>query len=189
MRGPVLAVCLSLLSLASVAAAQGGAADTAPGEPTQYRMSDYRSPTPSSLSGATVVSPTEAMALWKSKAALFIDVLPRPHRPDNLPPQTVWHVPERLHISGSAWLPNTGAGVLAPAAAAYFETQLALLTGGDRAAPVVFYCLKNCWMSWNAAKRAIGLGYTHVYWSPEGTDGWGEIGGSLEPGVPVEPYP
>jgi PQQ-dependent catabolism-associated CXXCW motif protein len=189
MRGAALAVCLTLWSLASGAAAQDKAADTAPPEPAQYRMSDYRSPTPSSLSGATVVSPAAALALWKSKSALFIDVLPRPHKPDNLPPQTVWHVPERLDIPGSAWLPNTGAGVLAPAAAAYFETQLERLTGGERAAPILFYCLKDCWMSWNAAKRALGLGYARVYWSPEGTDGWAEIGGPLEPAEPVEPYP
>jgi rhodanese-related sulfurtransferase len=27
-------------------------------------------------------------------------------------------------------------------------------------------------MSWNAAKRALALGYTNVVWYPDGTDGW-----------------
>jgi PQQ-dependent catabolism-associated CXXCW motif protein len=37
---------------------------------------------------------------------------------------------------------------------------------------VVFYCLADCWMSWNAAKRAAAWGYTRVYWYRDGTDGW-----------------
>ena len=37
---------------------------------------------------------------------------------------------------------------------------------------IVFYCLKNCWMSWNAAKRAKTFGYTQVLWYPGGTEGW-----------------
>jgi rhodanese-related sulfurtransferase len=27
-------------------------------------------------------------------------------------------------------------------------------------------------MSWNAAKRALALGYSNVAWYPEGTDAW-----------------
>jgi PQQ-dependent catabolism-associated CXXCW motif protein len=37
---------------------------------------------------------------------------------------------------------------------------------------LVFYCQADCWMSWNAAKRALSLGYSNVAWYPEGTDGW-----------------
>jgi PQQ-dependent catabolism-associated CXXCW motif protein len=40
----------------------------------------------------------------------------------------------------------------------------------------VFFCLKDCWMSWNAAKRALSLGYRNVMWFSEGTDGWQELG-------------
>jgi PQQ-dependent catabolism-associated CXXCW motif protein len=161
----------------------------APAEPAEYRTGDYRSPTPLTLRGATVVSSAEAMTLWKANGALFIDVIPRPRKPDNLPPQTPWHVPEHLNIPGSAWLPNTGTGVLPSAASAYFQEQLQRLTGGDRMAPMLFYCLRNCWMSWNAAKRAIALGYARVYWFPDGADGWAEIGGTLTPSLPVEPVP
>ena len=167
----------------------GAPGTAAPAEPAEYRTGDYRAPTPLTLHGATVVSSAEAMKLWKANGALFIDVMPRPRKPDNLPPQTPWHVPERLNIPGSTWLPNTGTGVLAPAAAAYFQEQLQRLTAGNRTAPMLFYCLRNCWMSWNAAKRAIALGYARVYWFPDGVDGWAEIGGALTPSLPVEPVP
>ena len=54
----------------------------------------------------------------------------------------------------------------------YFERGLTSASDGNRERMLVFYCLANCWMSWNAAKRAIALGYTHVAWYPDGTDGW-----------------
>ena len=61
-------------------------------------------------------------------------------------------------------------------------TELAKLTGGDKNRPVVFYCDANCWMSWNAAKRAlVELGYTSVYWYPEGVQGWQKVGPADEP--------
>ena len=34
-------------------------------------------------------------------------------------------------------------------------------------------------MSWNAAKRAVALGYSAVNWYPEGVDGWAAAGGKL----------
>ncbi len=72
-------------------------------------------------------------------------------------------------------------GELSPDFAEYFATELAKLTGGDKAKPVVFYCDANCWMSWNAAKRALTeLGYSHVYWYPEGVQGWKRAGQPLE---------
>ena len=40
----------------------------------------------------------------------------------------------------------------------------------------MFYCLERCWMSWNAAKRAVAAGYAAVAWYPEGTDGWQDAG-------------
>jgi PQQ-dependent catabolism-associated CXXCW motif protein len=48
----------------------------------------------------------------------------------------------------------------------------------------LFYCLRDCWMSWNAAKRAIALGYT-VAWYPDGTDGWQDAGLPLSAAVPA----
>ena len=31
-------------------------------------------------------------------------------------------------------------------------------------------------MSWNAAKRALALGYGNVAWFPDGTDAWEALG-------------
>jgi hypothetical protein len=41
-------------------------------------------------------------------------------------------------------------------------------------------------MSWNAAKRALALGYKNVAWYPEGTDGWAA---AALPLVTSEPHP
>jgi PQQ-dependent catabolism-associated CXXCW motif protein len=54
----------------------------------------------------------------------------------------------------------------------YFARGLEKATHGDRARLLVIYCLADCWMSWNAAKRALSLGYANVAWYREGTDGW-----------------
>jgi rhodanese-related sulfurtransferase len=39
-------------------------------------------------------------------------------------------------------------------------------------------------MSWNAARRAIELGYAQIYGYPEGTDGWAAAGHPLEAARP-----
>lgn len=144
----------------------------APAEPSGYRMEEYRSPTPATLQGAAVLTTEEARAHWEKHDALFIDVLPQAPKPVGLPAGTIWRPKPRNDIPGSIWLPDTGYGALAPAMEQYLEHGLQQATGGDRARLMVFYCLADCWMSWNAAKRAIALGYTNVAWYPDGTDGW-----------------
>lgn len=153
-------------------------------EPADYRMEDYKAPVPATLAGATVIDTAAAEALWRGKAAVFVDALPRPVKPANLPAGTVWHDKPRPSIPGAAWLANVGYGKLAPAMEDYFRTRLEALTGGRRDAPVVFFCLSNCWMSWNAAKRAISWGYGAVSWYPAGTDGWAAAGLPLENATP-----
>ncbi len=151
----------------------GGAGEgAAPPEPPSYRMDDYRAPTPATLHGATVLSTDEARAHWERHEAVFIDVLPQPPRPAGLPAATIWRPKPRQDVPGSVWLPDTGYGALAPVMEQYFERGLHEATGGNRDRMIVFYCLANCWMSWNAAKRAMAVGYTRVAWYPDGTDGW-----------------
>ncbi len=142
-----------------------------PPEPSGYRMKDYRGGTPATLTGARVVTTVEAAALWKAGAA-FVDVLPHAPRPANLPAGTIWHENPRMDIPGSIWLPDTGYGALAAVTEKYLRDGLAKVTGGDRTRWLVIYCMKNCWMSWNAAKRALSVGYKNVAWYPDGTDGW-----------------
>ena len=59
-----------------------------------------------------------------------------------------------------------------------------MLTGGDRAKPLVFYCLADCWMSWNATKRAASYGFRNVSWYPDGSDGWHAAGLPLQEAHP-----
>ena len=58
--------------------------------------------------------------------------------------------------------------------------------GGDRAKLLVIYCLRDCWMSWNAAKRVLSMGYANVAWYPDGTDGWTDM---LLPVTEAQPAP
>ena len=157
--------------------------DAAP-EPPGYRTQDYRAPTPATLAGARVVTTAEAAQLWKA-GALFVDVLPHAPRPANLPPGTIWRDQARADIPGSLWLPDTGYGELAAATEGYLKKGLERATKADRARLLVFYCLRDCWMSWNAAKRALTMGYTNVAWYPDGTDGWSAAGLPLQDAEPA----
>lgn len=172
-------VALCLLALAGTAVC----AQEAPPEPGDYRVLDYRTATPLTLKGARVVTTAEAHELWLAHAA-FVDVLPQAPRPANLPASTVWRDKPRFDIPGSIWLPDTGYGQLPTLTEDYFESGLEKISGRDKTKPVVIYCLTSCWMSWNAARRAISYGYSQVVWFPDGTDGWDASGYPLEPRKP-----
>jgi PQQ-dependent catabolism-associated CXXCW motif protein len=141
-------------------------------EPEGYRTDSYRAPVPATLAGARVLATEEAEAIWRADTGIFIDVLPRPPKPPNLPEGTVWRDKPRLNIPGSIWLPDTGYGTLAAATEDYLREGLVRATGGDKTKLVVIYCQADCWMSWNAAKRALSYGYSNVTWYPDGTEGW-----------------
>lgn len=143
-------------------------------EPDGYRIDGYRAPVPETLRGAQVIGARVAHDLWRSGDAGFIDVMPSAPKPDTLPEGTLWYDAPRQSIPGALWLPNVGYGALAEETEAYFRRGLERATGGDTHHPVVIFCLAECWMSWNAAKRALEYGYARVYWMPEGTDGWTE---------------
>jgi PQQ-dependent catabolism-associated CXXCW motif protein len=148
------------------------AAHAQPPEPEGYRMDDYRAPTPATVAGGVVLDTEAAHQLWESGAAVWIDVLPAPRRPENLPASALWMPLPHRNIPGSLWLPDIGRGALSPELESYFRNHLETATSRSRGTPVVFYCLADCWMSWNAAKRAASWGYTRVYWYHDGTDGW-----------------
>jgi PQQ-dependent catabolism-associated CXXCW motif protein len=143
-----------------------------PPEPEGYRTDNYRAAVPATLAGARVLTTGQAEAIWRSGSGAFVDVLPRPPKPPNLPAGTIWRDKPRLNIPGSIWLPDTGYGALAAATEDYLRDGLVRASGGDRAKLLVIYCQADCWMSWNAAKRALSYGYSNVAWYSEGTDGW-----------------
>lgn len=176
---------LLILTIFFVALAGSQArAQSLPPEPSGYRMDDYRAPTPATLAGARVVTTAEAEQLWKAGAA-FVDVLPHAPRPASLPPGTIWREKARMDIPGSIWLPDTGYGALAAATESYLRQGLERMTGGDHAKWLVIYCRKDCWMSWNAAKRTLTMGYANVAWYPQGTEGWEAAGLPLQEAKPA----
>lgn len=157
-------------------------------EPEGYRLDDYRAPVPETVAGGRVVHTKGLQALLRRGPVLLIDVLPAPRRPEGMRPGQPWMPVPRRDIPGSLWLPDVGRGALAPELDAWFRENLARATAEDKDRPMVFYCLSRCWMSWNAAKRAAGYGYRHVFWYPDGSDGWAEAGLALAE-ARAEPHP
>jgi PQQ-dependent catabolism-associated CXXCW motif protein len=155
----------------------------------EYRTGDYRAPVPESVPGGRTLTTDEAHALHEGGGAVWIDVLPAARRPEGLPSGSLWRPSPHHGIPGSLWWPDVGRGELPPALEAWFARKLEEATGGDRDRPVVIYCLTECWMSWNAAKRAAEFGYRAVHWYPDGADGWQAAGLPTEilqpaPGMP-----
>ncbi|HRO13492.1 MAG TPA: PQQ-dependent catabolism-associated CXXCW motif protein [Paracoccus sp. (in: a-proteobacteria)] len=151
-----------------------------------YHGEPYRAPVPDTLAGATVLD-AAGTADWQARGAVLIDVLPQIRKPEGLPPGTIWRPPGHDTLAGAVWLPGTGYDRLAPADEAGFAAALDRLARGDKAAPLVFFCKADCWMSWNAAKRALSFGHTQVGWFPGGTDDWLAEGRDMEPAVPPQP--
>lgn len=154
-------------------------------EPAGYRMDQFKAPTPATLQGATVLDTAGLQKLIVTGNPVLVDVLARPRKPADRPEDQLWIEPERSDIPGSVWLPNTGYGELPEATASWLAGELERLTGGDKARPLVVYCNRDCWMSWNVAKRAVTeLGYRSVYWYRDGVQGWQEAGQELARATP-----
>ena len=178
-----LLVCLLVLAASPAAGADAVA------EPDGYRMQDYRAPVPATLKGARVLTTAQAAELWHAGGAVFVDVMPQPPKPANLPADTIWRDKPRRNIPNSVWLPDTGYGALAAATEDYLIKGLAQASGGDQTKLLVFYCQRDCWMSWNAGKRALALGYRNVAWFPDGSDGWQDAGLPLADAQPAPGRP
>ena len=152
---------------------------------TGFRMERYRAPVPEDLPGGITLDNPGVLALHASGEALFIDVYP----PKGLGPDPLdghWVISEtRDSIPGAIWLPEVGRGSLQADAIDYFSRNLNRLTQADKTAALVFFCTSDCWQSWNAARRALQLGYSNIYWYPLGSDGWHEAGQSLTRVYPV----
>ena len=63
-----------------------------------------------------------------------------------------------------------------------FARMLEQVTRGNAEAALVFYCQgPQCWMSYNAALRAIALGYRNVLWYRGGMEAWNQAGQPFAP--------
>ena len=153
-------------------------------EPSGYWTGPNKGDTPATVTGATVIHTAALAKLIKGEKPVLIDVSPAPPPPPDLPAGTVWMAPPHRDVPGSVWLQEAGKGEIAAEAKDFYRTTLDRLTHGSKARAVVLYCHPKCWLSWNAAKRAVSFGYRHVYWYPDGIEGWQEAGKSLAPALP-----
>lgn len=152
-------------------------------EPNDYRTEHYRAPVPTTLLGASVINaPDELHAFIERKTPRLIDVYPAPNKPEGLVKNTLWIEPTRDTLPNTYWLANVGHGIVPDDLVALLKAHLPI---DDT--PIVIFCEPSCWHSWNASKRALELGATHVYWYRAGVKGWKDAGYPLEAAEPVRP--
>jgi PQQ-dependent catabolism-associated CXXCW motif protein len=126
----------------------------------RLRQPPYHGPTPLQIPGAQVLQTRQLQALLAGPGSpLLIDVLSEPGH---------------LTLAGAIWVSGAGRG------ASFLDPVQSLLTrllgqlaGGDKARPMVFFCASaQCWLSYNAALRAVAAGYSEVYWYRGGVEAW-----------------
>ncbi|MBV8030030.1 MAG: sulfurtransferase [Betaproteobacteria bacterium] len=137
---------------------------------SELRAGEHAAPTPIQIPGARTISTAVLRRLMQAggaEAPILLDVLGEGNR--------------HLTIPGAIWVPGAGEGqgfddAIQPALARFLQAA----TKGDRARPIVFFCASaRCWLSYNAALRAVRLGYTQVLWYRGGIQSWGQGGGAL----------
>ncbi|MEO1080977.1 MAG: thioredoxin fold domain-containing protein [Pseudomonadota bacterium] len=150
-----------------------------------YRDKHYRRPTPPTAPAGQTLTTEQLAAFIADAAPVLIDVQAITVRPEIEEFGLSW-LPDspRMHIEGSTWLPNVGYAELDDQMTYFFRSNLERLSGGELERALVFYCVVDCWMSWNAIRRASAWGYRNLYWYPGGTDGWADAGLPLVAGDP-----
>lgn len=127
--------------------------------------------TPNTIKGGTVVDTAQLSKLIESEKPLLLDVAEKDRKPPSMGKDMIW-APTHRSIPGAVFLQGGGKGTDESGYGDAFKTRVTALTGGDLNKPVVTFCHPDCWGSYNAAKRLVGLGYKHVYWYREGLEGW-----------------
>lgn len=124
-----------------------------------YRTGDYHGPTPREIPGGRVVSTYELSQMLQSE--------PRPYVIDVLG--------GGIHrtIAGAFWMIGAGAGDMTGLEEKRFVEAMGKFAGGNKNQALVFFCVDaQCWLSYNAALRAIAAGYTNVFWYRGGVAAW-----------------
>ncbi len=119
-------------------------------------------PTPAQVPGAQVITTMQLVQLVQSGARpVVVDVL---GGQQSLPGA----IPASMGGAGGSFQDGNQA---------QFVGLLQQATGGDTSRPVVVYCLNpHCWLSYNAALRAVNGGFTRVYWYRGGIETWSQVG-------------
>ena len=142
-------------------------------EPPSFWTGPTNSPVPATIAGGKVINNARQLqSLLKRPDIVIVDVSNAPRRPDNLASGAPWLPLPHQAIPGSLWIPGVGLGEISPAVGDFFRKQLTAATDNDVSRPLLIYCHQTCWLSWNAAKRAISYGYRNVYWYRDGIEGW-----------------
>ncbi|HMO48121.1 MAG TPA: rhodanese-like domain-containing protein [Rubrivivax sp.] len=180
-------------ALVTAVAAQGGAGAAAEqmvrferqdfGVPPTRQLHDgaMHAPTPASIPGGQVVTTAGLVALLQGRQApyLVFDVL---GGPETLPGAVA-----------AVWMSQPGS--FDDATQRQAGQLLGQLTQGRKDVVLVFYCLsRECWMSYNAALRALRAGYTNVLWYRGGIEAWKQAGLPTAPaqqggGMPAMGHP
>lgn len=126
----------------------------------RLRQPPYHGPTPLQIPGAQVVETRQLQAMLAGQGApILIDVLSDPGH---------------VTLAGALWLSGAGFGrnFLDPVQLEFIRL-LRQISSGDKARPLVFFCASSqCWLSYNAALRAVAAGYGKVYWYRGGVEAW-----------------
>ena len=133
-------------------------------------------PTPTTIPGGKVVG-TRQLAQWmqgqqgqQGKVLLLHAVGSSTHLPNAIPAT-----------------PASQGGRFDDQVQTDFGAYLQRATAGDRSRLLVTYCQGvRCWGSYNAALRAIHMGYTNVHWYRGGKEVWGARGLPTTADAPVE---
>jgi PQQ-dependent catabolism-associated CXXCW motif protein len=130
----------------------------------QLRQPPYSGPTPTSVPGARTVATADLKVLLESQPApLLVDVASGDgHRT----------LPEAF------WVPGAGRGAnFIDEIQSSLIKLLSQLTQGDKQRVLVFFCVNTqCWLSYNAALRAVAAGYGRVLWYRGGIEAWRAAG-------------
>ena len=178
-----LALTTGLSLLASLLLATPALAEAPLFSADGCRLGHYRSPTPAQAEHARTLDTAAVQRLLaEHPETALIDVYRRPWRHGRF-------IEDETHanLPGSLWLANTGDGQLDAQWQGYFSHHLQRASQGDQGWPLVFYCRADCWLSWNAVKRAHRLGYRNLYWYRDGIDAWQQAGLPLLPAQPAAP--
>jgi PQQ-dependent catabolism-associated CXXCW motif protein len=130
----------------------------------ELRLDKYHAPTPTSIPGSRVITTFQLnQAMQSADKPLLVNLLTGK---------------STRAIPGSLWLSGGGEGIgFDDLAQDRLAQHLARLTGGNKAATIVFYCLSaECWLSYNATLRALRLGYTNALWYRGGIEAWSAAG-------------
>lgn len=129
----------------------------------RLRTAEYHAPTPRTIPGGRVITTLELKALLEHE--------PKPYLIDVLGGGV------HRTLAGAFWMIGAGAGDMSPEEESRFLKALAAFAGGDKNRGLVFFCVDaQCWLSYNAALRAIAAGYTNVMWYRGGIAAWRAAG-------------